>query len=694
MATLETIRNKAGVLITVFIGLALVAFILTDLLTSGRSLFAGSSNEIGVVDGTSISYEEYQNSLAKLEEWTKMQYQQSSLDENTQNRLMDQNWEQLVRQAIMNNQYEELGVTVSDKEISTLFNYRTVHPAIQQMFTDPNTGAYNEQMAIESYKNRSSNPQANFYWNYLLEQIKLEKLNSKYTALITKGLYTTQNQLNDAINAKKTSYNFDFVLVSYSTMNDSTLKVSDSEINSYYNDHIENYKSEPSREIKYVTFDIKPSDEDNKATRKKVEKAKVRFENNDIDIEAFINRNSDNAPYVAKNLKYEDLKDNIVGFVKHSQVNDVYGPYFENDAYKLLKIVAIKELPDSVKARHILIRSENENAEAIADSILDLAKKGGDFAKLARENSSDQGSAINGGDLGWFEEGQMVKPFSDACFEGKKGDIVKVQSQYGFHIINIQDKGKPVTKYELATFSKKVLPSQKTRQDIYSKVTKFATDAENAEKFNASIEEQNLQPRTGYNIKINDKKIGNLASPRQLVKWSFDAEIGETSPIFELGNQFVIAILTKQQSSDYLPVESVKSQINSELLKNKKAEVLISKFNDAIKESQSLSSIAQKMKARVQSATNATFASGQINNVGFAPSMVGAVSQIEVGNISEPIKGNSGVFVLKLTGTDSNEVDVDTEKTAIAQQLNYKAYNAYDAIKKSTDIEDNRSNFY
>ncbi|MBN2164730.1 MAG: peptidylprolyl isomerase [Marinilabiliaceae bacterium] len=694
MATLETIRNKAGILISVFIGLALVAFILTDLLSSGSSMFTGASNEIGTVDGNSISYEEYQYRLSQLEEWTKMQYQINSLDENTMNRLMDQNWDLIVRESIMGNQFEQLGISVTDKEMSLIFDQENTHPSIRQMFTDPQTGIYNQQMAIESYKGRNNNPQANFYWNYLLEQIKVEKLNLKYTDLISKGLYTTKSQLENRINYKQTTYNFDYILKPYTSITDSTIKVSDSEIKSFYNEHLDNYKSEPNREIKYVIFDIKPSEKDNSATKLRVEKAKTRMENPETEIVSFITRNSDNAPYIPKNEKFDNIKPILQEFVKTANVNDIYGPYFEDNAYKLTKLVAIKELPDSVKARHILIRTETPNSNKIADSLLTLAKDGADFAELARENSADQGSAVNGGDLGWFSEDKMVKPFSDACFEGNIGDIIKVQSQLGYHIIHLQDKGNTTQKYELATFSKNVLASQETRQEIYSTVTKFATENETADKFNNAITEQNLQSRMGYNIKINDRQLGNLESPRQLIKWAFDASLNETSPIFELGNNFVIALLTQIQDEEYLPVTKVADQIKTELLKDKKAEIIIKELNATIKESSSLSSVAQKANVQVKTASGVTFANPQVSGLGFAPALVGAVSKLEQNKISNPVKGLNGVYVLKLTSTGKSTVNAKTEKEAITQEMTYKVYRAFDAIKKGIEIEDNRYNFY
>ena len=469
MATLERIRNKAGIFITVFIGVALFAFVMTDLLQPGKSMFGGDANEIGQIDGSPIKAEEFQNQYNALEEWTRLQFQRSSLDENTTNRLHDQAWDQLLRQHILGREYELIGIKVTDQEMVSQISGNNPHPAVQQMFTNPETGVFDQQMALESYKRRKENPTAAFFWDYMVEQIRIERQYNKYSSLLKKGMYVTTMQATKEIEAQKNNVTFDYLVKRYSAISDSSITVSSSEIKEYYKKNKESFKQEATRDIQYVTFDVVPSEADHKAVEAIVSKAKAAFSDPSIDAAQYINRNSDNAPYVSRNLKADDVAQNLRVFATTAQPGEVYGPYFEGSSYKLTRLVAIKQLPDSVKARHILISANTPNADKTADSLFALAKRGNDFAELARKNSQDPGSAVNGGDLGWFREGMMVKPFNDACFENNKGDVVKVQSQFGWHIIEVQDKGKPVTKYELATYEKGVVYSQKTYSDIFAK---------------------------------------------------------------------------------------------------------------------------------------------------------------------------------------------------------------------------------
>ncbi|PZX12409.1 peptidyl-prolyl cis-trans isomerase D [Breznakibacter xylanolyticus] len=695
MATLEKIRSKSGVIITI-IGLALFAFVMTDLFKPGKSLFGPDPNEMAEINGKIITIEAYQAQQSALEEWTKMQYNRTSLDENTQLRLQDQAWEQMVREALLADEYEALGIVVTDDEMLSLMSGKNVHPAIKQMFTNPQTGAFDGQQALESFRRRAENPMASFYWDFLLKEIKNERLYAKYSSLIKNGMAVTSGIVNSEVAAKSQNVSFDFLVKRYSAISDSAITISDREIKDYYKKNLDNFKQEASRDIQYVTFDVVPSEADIAATRDIVVKAKVNFANLSTDAAQYINRNSDNAPYVARNLSMSAIAAQLQSFVSTAAVGDVYGPYEENDAFKLTRLVAIKQMPDSVKARHILISAQTPNADKKADSLLTLVNSGSDFAELARNNSEDQGSAVNGGDLGWFKEGAMVKPFNDACFGGKKGDIVKVQSQFGWHIINVQDLGVMTTKYELATYEKNILPSERTNQEVYSAAVKFASENPTKEQFEKAIEAQNLTPRFGRGIKAMDRRIGALESPRSLVKWAFSANVGEVSPIEEFGNQYVVATLIDIKEEGHASVSSVQNQIKSILAKDKKAEKLIADLKSASQGAASLGAVAGKVGESVQNAISINFGSFQVPGAGVEPALVALATNSAKGAVSGPVKGENGVYMVQVNTIDANpNVNAESEKTQLSQSTAYRVdYQAFQALKSKAEIKDNRSKFY
>lgn len=692
MATLERIRNRAGILVAAFIGLALLAFILNDLLGSGQKVFGGGNQRVAKIDGESIAIQDYQNQIAEYEDYAKLSSGRSSLDENTTIRLREQVWSQMIQKVVMDKKYEQLGLTVTADEIMDMVAGKNVHPSIRQMFTNPQTGIFDQAQVINFLQNKGSDPQANFYWSFLEKQLKAERLFNKYASLVKKGMYATTAQAKMEADAKNKEVDFNFVAVRYSSISDSLIKVTPSEIKSYYNKHKENYKVEASRDIEYVAFAITPTEEDKQAVYDWVNKQKEVFSNPSTDAIQFVNMNSE-TPASNRYWKPAQLSSELQRFIATAAVNDVYGPYLENETYKMSRLVSIKQLPDSVKARHILLNTSTPEANnKLADSLMARIKAGDDFAALARKFSQDPGSAINGGDLGWFAEGMMVQPFNDAAFMNNKGDVVKVDSQFGTHIIQIQDKGAAVTKYNIATIERKIDFSSKTHQNTYAQATRFAAENNTQEKFNEAIVKDNLVKRYGRNIGANDQSVGGIQSARELVRWAFEAKIGNLSPVFEFGNEIVIAVLTGEQEKGYAKIQEVSPSISLQLMNEKKAAQLM----DQLKNTSSLEGLASAKGSKVETASHINFGSFQVPGAGVEPALVAAATNAAEGKVTGPVKGNNGVYMLQVTASSPLATqDVKAEQAQLNQQNSYKIdYQLIPTIISKVDIEDNRIKFY
>ncbi len=429
-----------------------------------------------------------------------------------------------------------------------------------------------------------------------------------------------------------------------------------------------------------------------------LEDSKQEFSDSSVDPVLYVAQNSD-VPFENKNLKEDELNVIVKDFVVNGKVGDVFGPYKDNNAYKLCRIIDIKQMPDSVRARHILIQEKDAKASnELADSLITVIKKGGDFAELARKYSKDKGSAVNGGDLNWFKEGVMVPQFNDAAFSTKKGGVVKVDTQYGTHIINIQDIGKKVTKYKLANLVRDVKYSSKTYQQVYAKVNKFAATNNTSDKFKEAIKKENLTPRFAT-IKKADSKVNNLKDSRQLVQWAYKSKLNDiTSTIYEFDNTFVVAVVTGIVEDGYQDVNSktVKTIIKSVLLKDKKAKIIEDKFVKNTASSQSLSSLAQKMNSTVKTANGVNFNSYQVAGAGFEPALIGLATSSEVGAISKPVQGNNGVYVVKVI---SEEKTGNDNKEQIKQQLNQTnlmniQYQFINSIIDDAEITDLRIDYF
>lgn len=695
MITLETIRNRAGILVAAFIGFALFAFILTDLLSSGQSIWRGSQNKVAVINGEEISIDQYQEKVNIMEEFTKLNQNSSSLGEEMMSQLRDRTWDDMIQEKLMASKYEDLGLTVTGVEVADMTYGKDIHPAIRQMFTNQETNQFEKERVLAFLKNKQQDQNASFFWVVFEQQLVKERNLNKYKALVKQGLYVTKSQAASEAKAKAAKVDFDFTSKTYASVADNSVSVSESEISDYYSKHKSDYKQAPQRAIEFVAFPIVPSAEDEKLAAEQINKIKAEFAANSGDAFQYAKLSSDGT-VDETNYSLSQVPASLRSFASTASIGSVTGPYEENGVLKVTKLASIKQMPDSVKARHILLAASDPRAEAKADSLMSLIRRGSDFGVIARTNSTDRGSAANGGDLGWFKEGMMVKPFNDACFNNSKGSVVKVATQFGVHIIEVQEVGKPVAKYGLATIEKKVNYSSRTYQAIYGKATKFALENNSREKFVAAAKKENLQLTPVTGLTATSRVVSNLESPRELVRWAFnEAEVGEISPINELGNKFVIAILTGVSDDNYKSLADAKYEITQSLLKEKKAAKIIADLSGATKSATSLSSVAQQAGSTVQTATNINFGSYQVPGAGAEPAVVALAANSPVGKITAPVKGNNGVYVVKVNNISSTPENLDMEKSYLKQSNGYKVeYKAYESIKAAAEIEDNRGRFY
>ncbi len=703
MATLQKIRNRAGILISIVIGLALFAFILSDFLnTGGKSNLNSKSLQIAEVAGKSISYIDYQNKIDYITDITTLYSGESSLDEERIEQIRDQSWDQILREYVLEKEYKKLGISVHPDEVFDMVQGRNVHPFIRQLFTDQKTGQFNQLNVIRFLKSMDEDPTGNqkVYWLFLENEIINERKYTKYNNLISKGLYVPTELAIIKQQESDKSVNLDYIVQRFTSIPDSLIEISEEDIKNYYKKNKNNYKQEASRDIVYVVFNVIPSADDDRIAKEWIDKVYPEFIETEDDKD-YVNYNSD-TPFDDKNYKNGELSETINDFMFNAKIGDVFGPYFENDAYKIAKLTEINYLPDSVKARHILIdpgqtKESDEKAKATADSLKELLLKGADFKKLSKEYSIDPGTADKGGDLGWFQEGTMVKPFNDSCFTSNIGDIKIAKSQFGYHIIEILDKGQKVKKVKVALIERYVEPSTETYQFYYAKASQFAGKYNNYDKFINGIEAEGLTQRTANDLKELDKQIPGLENSREIVRWAYNAELHNLSPIFELGNSFVVAILSDLKKEGFADIEEVRSMISAEVKKEKKAEKIVENINEVITGKSNLGEIAQILNTEVKQADNIRFSSFSIPDAGIEPKVIAAASSIKKNIISDPIIGNNGVYVItvNLIEAPSEDINIEFQKNNLKRQYQTRAnYEAYETLKELADIKDYRSKFY
>jgi peptidyl-prolyl cis-trans isomerase D len=705
MSVLQFLRERAGVLVAGVIGLSLFIFVVSDFFGKGRSQRIRQKKyyEIGIINGEPITYQDYEQRVNNLQEIYKLSGT-SNIDEKTSESIREQMWQQIVRENVIDTRYKDLGIGVSDEEVNELVLGNDPHPVVRQLFTDRQTGQFNKSFLVQFLKNTETDETSKKYWLFFENEIVSDRMSTKFNNLVTKGLYVTSKQAEFESKTSSRTVDFSYVMKSYSSLPDSAVSVSKSEITSYYETHKENYKRSVSRDIEYISFDINPSEDDFKQADQWINKTKNDFAGATNAVQ-FINSTSDSR-YAALYTTLSGVPDSLKKFVKEENRNMIYGPYLENGSYKLAKLIDVADRPDSVHARHILI-TPNANlnikqARVKADSIMGLLKKGLPFGLLAQSTSDDKQSAQTGGDLGWFKEGQMIGPFNNACFSSKKGDLKIIETTYGVHIIDILDISKKVRKYDVGMIDRKVVASSITNQKVYAEASRFAGNNNTIEKFTKAVAEQKLNIRVANNITPQQKNLPGLDKPRPIIMALFQTQPGKIvldqnqQAVFEIGDKYVVGFCTKAIEEGAAPLADVENDIKYAVIKDKKGDKISTQLESIAEKGKSIESVASIIGSQVQEATQINFRSYSVTGAGIEPSLISAATTAEKGVLAGPVKGNNGVFMITVNNiTTSAGDDMKLLKERLTATFRLRGtYEAYDALRKSANVIDKRYKFY
>ncbi|MCI5055898.1 MAG: peptidylprolyl isomerase [Flavobacteriales bacterium] len=694
MGVITKIRNKSGLLIIV-IGVALVLFILSDFLNQGGS-FNAADNVVGEIEGEAVTYVDFENLVAVRVEAVKQRSQQATLDQATIDQIREQVWNELLQERILLEEISEAGFGVSPEELVDMIQGPNPHPSVVQSFTNPNTGQFSANDVVRFIQNldQDETGQSRAQWIQFENGLKKQRASEKYYNLIKKALYVTGAEAKENFNAKRKTMNLRYVGQKYALMTDS-VSVSESDLKAYYDQHkneAEYQQEETTRDIEYVSFNVDPSEEDRQNTENYLAGIKAEFEKTTKDT-LFIATNSDNKNGIGYFSKV-NIDPSVDSLIENSEVGQVVGPFFDytTNSFKLVKNIGEKFAPDSVKASHILIKIQNGDsaaAQAKVDSLVNLIKGGADFAQLATNNSEDLGSAQDGGNLDWFTEGRMVRPFNDACFEGKVGDMPVVESQFGIHIIKITDQTKSKKKLLLATVDRELLPGKKTYELAYNSASTFSINNNTAEKFKEAGNALGI--KMANDITESAKYVPGLENPRKLIMWMYKADKGSVSEPFELGNKFVVARLTNIKDEGQLSFDAVKDILEEKVINEKKAEIIKGKMagnND-------LNSLASTLGTNIETAPNVQFSTA-IPGMGGEKEILGKVFGMNKGDISEPLVGKFGTYVIAVDEVvEAPVADYSGEVDFLNRNLTSRVEReVYEALKEVKNVSDNRAKFY
>ncbi|HEY5507964.1 MAG TPA: peptidylprolyl isomerase, partial [Paludibacter sp.] len=471
-------------------------------------------------------------------------------------------------------------------------------------------------------------------------------------------------------------------------------KVSSSEISDRYNKQKSQYKQDANCAFSYVAFDIKPMKEDYKEAEAWINKLSTEFKTTD-DVVGLVNSNSD-VMYNGQNYSLATVPANLKAFAFSGKTGDIVGPMFVNDTYTMARIMQSGiQQSDSVKLRHIFLV---EKDAAKADSLVAAIRAGGDFAAMAKQYSAVKQTAANGGEIGWIQEGVpgMDKEMSAAAFSKATNEVFTLKNPQGVQIMQVMEKTPARSKVKLAILERKVTPGNKSYSKIYNDAKQFAADM-TSDKFDKVAKEKGYIVRPATDILKSADRIGDIAQSRKIVQWAFKSDKDDVSDVFDCGTTFVVAVTTELNKKGYRSVEKVSEQLKAEIIKDKKAELMIKNLAAQLAKTPTLEGLAGSLGDSLKVATGVNFAAYQFGLAGTEPAVIGKSSVVALNKVSAPIKGNAGVFVIRTSNKQVNPqpFDAKMEKMQLNGRMSYALpYMIIQDLKDKADIVDNRINFF
>lgn len=670
MATLQKIRNH-GIALIVIVGLAMLAFILGDFLNSGSSFFNRSREYVGEIEGHKVHYTEYEAAKDQLTEVYKIESGRTDLDEDLSAQIRNQVWQMMLMDWTLRAEAERIGMDVTADELSELCIGQHPHQLIAQRraFYDEN-GQFNRDNLLrflnsieqEDDAQNANLQQAKTYWMYWENAVRLTHMQEKFSGLMQNLVTANKLDAKYAFEARQNSVSADFVVQPFHTIADSLVTVSNNDLKKLYESRKPLYKQTPNRSIEYITYPVVPSEQDSLQTYDLMIQLRDEFTTTE-DIAMVVNTNSD-LMYDGRNYSEESIPEMFreFAFGKNAKAGDVteliYTP--EDQTFRMARLMECGyEVPDSVELKIIAAEEGQEDRE-----------------------------------LGWFSEDVLRtqnRQVAEKAFAGKRGDRFTVAMGLGEQTFEILDIAKATPKAKVAILERKVTPSSKTYSMIYNNAKQFIVNNGTEDKFRAAAQEAHMTIYPAYNLSENSDKVGQLKNSRPIVRWAFEAKEGQVSDVYECGDQFVVALLTDVKDGDFRPMSDVQGELTQMVRNEKKAELISKELAKAT----TIEEAAKAANTGVQHADNVTLSSNRFGNM-TEPAVVGAALALNANELSAPIKGNQGVYVVRpgqktrLEGEFNAEQEINQLNMYTSYSLMYQVMNL---LEENAEVTDNRARF-
>lgn len=702
MALIKQIRQRTGLAIGVIAG-GLILFLLGgDLLSPSSNLLSSNQNIVGEIAGEEISYEEY---VAKVEE-VKAGYQQRTgrvPSEVEMFTVREQAWQTMIVERVFNEEYEKLGLIVSDAELVDMVQGKNIVAELRQQLVNPQTGEFDKNQLVTFLQSlETADPAQQAFWAQQEKLFGDSRLRIKYDNLMATSEYATTAEAKLEYKAANSLADASILFIPYTAINDSDVKLEESDLTAYLKKNQDRFKTGNTANLEYISFSILPSGIDSADVITRIDEltGELRTAENDS---LFAVRNSETQAPFFTFAPGDALPVGLTSNVGEVLAGQVYGPFVTpNSTYVSYKVTEQYEGTPRIRASHILFSTQGLDSAAIlqvraqAEQVLADVKANGNFAAAAQQYGQD-GTAQNGGDLGWFAKENFVEPFANAAYAASAPGLLNelVETEYGFHIIEVTELPKS-TYTKISTLELELVASDATRNEVFRNADTFAAEAGNRGEFTEQAEAAGYRIIQANNLESGTRNLNNIQNAREVVRWAFsEASEEEVSPVFELDNSYVVATLVNRKEEGDATLTDVREQVELLVRNEKKAAIIIEKLKGktTLAEMQAV----YPNEASVNEIPDLKLSSAVIPGIGFAPRAIGSVFGLTNGQITMPIQEDIGIMVAKLnTLTPAAEIgDYTNYQGQLTQNASQRTtYQVMMALQELANVKDFRYKFF
>lgn len=699
---LQKIQNQTGCLFLV-IGVAMLAFVLTDLLSSGTSIFDSNQNNVGSINGSSVSYEEFNSTYEGMKQQLLQNNPGMNIDEAVAEQYRAQAWNSLIESKVIEPEYEKLGIAVSTAELEDLTVGANTHPQIQQSFRDPQTNVFDKQRLIQFLKQDiNENPQARESWTTFQEQFTNGLVAQKYQELVTSSFYATSLEARTRGKENNQTINASVVSLPYSQLSDSSISVSNSEILAYAKKYPKKYEQDASRDIEYIKLDVIPSKADSAAMLDWSAETIEKFGTTKND-SAFVSIMGSETPFNPNFQARGSFSPEIEARIFDAELGKVVGPFQRNGVYSVFKVLDFgTDSLRSVKGSHILFSVagiDTAKAEADARDVLAKIKNGTTTFEAEASTRNFDATRATGGDMGWVREGSGTYPQAlvKRLMTSGQNNYVIVRSRRGVHLAKATSAVSRKT-VKVALVDQSIFASTATDGAYYKRAGEFLSKASGDQSFEELAESMGLAKRVASKVTEDNRFIPGLAKSNKVAQWLFenDTDEGTISSILDVDGSYVVAKVTKVREKGLPSAEDLRDQVEVILKNEKKAEILSPKMKDALANATSADELAKALNVSVTPIPAASFSSGNLPYIGQDDKIVGTILGTPAGQNSDVIVGKTGVAVVYVNNANEYTAsNVDELKKQAQQEAKQSAAGAIrTALTEKAEVKDQRYKFY